>query len=55
VRENQRREGNLWVDAALNGGRSLGGVEGDDDDKLCEGNSNPVGGCSVLNEMKLKP
>jgi len=29
--------GNLWVAMALNGGRPLGGVKGDDDEKLCEG------------------
>ena len=39
--------GNLWVATALNGGRSLGEVEGYVDEKLCEGNSNPVGGCGA--------
>jgi len=39
------------VAAALNGGRPLGGVNGDNDEKLCEGKPKkgrePVGGCGA--------
>ena len=39
MRENQKREpvGGCDVAAALNGGRPLGGVKGDGDEKLYEG------------------
>jgi len=39
--------GNLWVVAALNKRRPLGGVEGDGDEKLCEGKPNK-GTCGWL-------
>ena len=41
--------GNLWVVAALNGRRLLGGVKGDDDEKLCQGKPKKatVGGCGA--------
>ena len=42
------KKGNLWVAAALNGGRPLEGMKGDSDEKLCEGKPKkgrePVGG-----------